>query len=379
VLAADRGSVIGAALATGHDWVVTTISADDGTKFAPALTFDAAGEGIGVYTSFKTGHVTATIWKAGHWSKPAAVDASTTAYSGPVIDANGGATAHLAYVTSTYAVKYATYANGWSTPATLSAIHFDTTGGCWTELPSDSSPVTVAARGADATLGFVDTQSNCVTAVLDVDGGSAGSTFDFAGSKAQAPPALVAMNRGPELMAVFVMPGPVGSPQPAWAKRTGGTWSKPAFFADKIAGTTAPPYIYGYAALAATADGGAVTAYPAAELSASFYSLYGSAASCASCAWDPMEFVYDPTNDGMNAEYGPGVGVLPGLAHGISGHVAEMAWVTGLSGNKIGAGLYSASYANGSWSPPAAGPAVPVVPGLPGGPQGGGVAAATFP
>jgi hypothetical protein len=273
-----------------------TSNVGSGTNGGPSLTANAAGAGIGVYTAANGGKVGYTVWSKGAWSTPAPINASAVAMGQPFIDATGGSTAHATYQDSAFSFWYLAY-----------------TGGTWSAMPEAIGtnygplPATIAARGANATIGFIDGQQGPMVnyaASADLNGGTWLARDDIAGPESFTVPAvIVPLSAGPELMMVFVQ----NNNQIMFATRTGGVWSGAAALQNGLTGNRP--------ALAPLPNGGAILAYRGTDTPTTGF-LYWSVYSAGT--WSAVAPFATP-NEAIS---GP-----PAVTHGVVSSAAEIAYI----------------------------------------------------
>jgi hypothetical protein len=256
-----------------------------------------------------------TVWSKGAWSTPAPISTSALAKGQPFIDATGGSTAHVVYQDSAYAFWYLAY-----------------TGGTWSATPQAVGtnygpvPATIAARGADATIGFIDGQTGPMVnyaAAADLNGGTWLARNDIAGPESfTVPAAIIPLSAGPELMMVFVQ----NNNQIMFSTRTGGVWSSPAALQNGLTGDRP--------ALAPLPNGGAILAYRGTDTPTVGY-LYWSVYSAS--GWSAVAPFATPN---------PAISGPPSVTHGVGGMTAEIAYVD------TGGAAYHGRLSSSTWSPP---------------------------
>jgi hypothetical protein len=298
LLAGSATSLTTGTFHAGGSWVTSPIS--DGTSFGTSLTVDSTGRGVGAYTSATGATVKATIWSGGTWSAPSAILATIVARDQPYADATGGTTTHLLYQDTSYFFWYLAF-NGTAWSASAQAV-----GGYYGPVPA-----TIAARGTDATAGFIDGESAMVNeaAQADLTGGVWEPRDDVSTPASFTIPAqiipLSATPSGPELMMVFVQ----GS-QILFTTRTGtGTstaWSTPAAINNCLTGNRV--------GLAPLPDGGAILAFRGQDTNLYWTVFSGGATG----TWSAVAALSSP-NVSITAP--------PAVTHGISGDVAEIAFI----------------------------------------------------
>jgi hypothetical protein len=284
-------------------------------SFGPSLTVDAAGSAVGAFTSATGALVTATVWGGAAWSAPAAIAGSATARDLPWVDAAGGATVHLTYQDSTYHYWYAAFIGGsWTTTEAIPSAASQAFG---------PVPATIAARGADATLGFIDGRAASVNdaASVDLTSGAWGALTDFTSAESfSVPPVIVALTSSSLLM---VFESTSKNPQMQFATRTGSTWSSAAAISGCL--TNARP------AVAALPSGGAILAFTGTD---GF--LYWSMLSTSGAWTTAAPFA------------SPNVAVVgsPAITHGVGSDAAELAYATSAGG------VFHARLSGTTWSTP---------------------------
>jgi hypothetical protein len=294
LLAGSSTSLLGGSFHPGGAW--TTSSFGAGTNAGTSLTATSAGAGIGVYTAANGNKVGYTLWSGGAWSTPAPINASAVAMGQPFIDATGSSSAHVTYQDSTFNFWYLAY-----------------TGGTWSAMPQAIGanygplPATIAARGVNATIGFIDGQQGSVNdvAAADLNGGTWLARDDIAGPESfKVPAVIVSLSAGPELLMVFAQNN---NPQMMFATRTGGVWSSPAALTNCL--TNDRP------ALAPLPNGGAILAFRGTDSPTTGY-LYWSVYSAST--WSAVAPFATP-NESIA---GP-----PAVTHGVGGATAEVAFL----------------------------------------------------
>ncbi len=293
VLAGSPTGMLAGELDVGGTWKTTTLSG--ATSFAPALTMTRLGAGVGVFCSGTGGVLTATLWMSGvGWQIPSAVSSGAVARAQPSIDATGGTTAHTTYQDGSYKFWYAAYSAGsWSAPQAISSSGNQSYG------PVSAA---IAARGTDATVAFIDGQSPSVNyaAQQDLVGGTWQARADLVGPESLTiEPSLIALDVGPELMMMFAQQ----SGQILFATRTGGVWSAPAAITNALTGNPV--------GLAPLPNGGAILAFRGTDTNL-YWSVY------ASGSWSTVA-PFQAANLSITGS--------PALTHGVSGDVAEIAFV----------------------------------------------------
>jgi hypothetical protein len=294
---------------------------------------------VGVYTSATGNVVSSTLWSGGAWSAPSPILATAVAREQPYADATSGAVTHVLYQGTNFQFYYlALQGSTWSAAA-------QSAGGNYGPVPA-----TIAARGANATAGFLDGQSSPVNeaAQADLDGGVWQPRVDVGGAvnyptgtpipTAQIIP--LSSGTGPELMMVYVLPpdDSAGDQPIVFSTRTAGTWLTPA----PIAGCTT----HNNVALAPLPSGGAILAFWG-QNGNPYWTQY------AGGNWSPVAAVPlpPPPPTGVTALSAP-----PAVTHGIGGDVAEIAYVwtntTTTGGSIISSTAYHSRLSGSTWSTP---------------------------
>jgi hypothetical protein len=312
VLAGSPTGMLAGELDVGGTWKTTTLSG--ATSFAPALTMTSTGAGVGVFCSSTGGLLTTTLWTSGvGWQIPSAISSGAIARAQPSIDATGGTTAHTTYQDGSYQFWYAAYsAGGWSAPQAIASSGSQSYG---------PVPAAIAARGADATVAFIDGQSPSVNyaAQQDLVGGTWRARADLVGPESiTIEPSLIALNVGPELMIVFAQQ----NGQILFATRTGGFWGAPAAITSALTGNPV--------GLASLPNGGAILAFRGTDTNL-YWSIY------ASGSWSTVA-PFQTANLSITGS--------PAVTHGVSGDVAEIAFVDN------GGHAKASSLSGGVWHAP---------------------------
>ena len=313
LLGGSSSQILAGSFRASSGWTTTPVS--DATLFAPAVTsgVDAFGPyGVGAYVSFAGGKVSTLVWRTGGWGAPQPISATAVARQAPSIDATGGTVAHLTYQDSSFNYNYAAFSAGtatWSTPQ---------------RVGTNYGPVyaAIAARGADATVAFIDGQSPSVNyaAQADLTAGTWQARVDVAGPESfTVAPSIVALSAGPELMMVFVEQ----DAKVLFVTRTSGVWSAPVYIANALTNDRV--------ALAQLPGGGAILAFRGQDGNL-YWSTYTGG------AWSAVAAFATPNVSIVGS---------PSVAHGIAGDTAEIAYVDGT------ARAYHARLAAGAWSTPA--------------------------
>jgi hypothetical protein len=325
---------LGGSFHPGSAWTTSSFAA--GTNAGTSLTATSAGAGIGVYTAANGNEVGYTVWSGAAWSAPAPISSAAVAMGQPFIDAANGATAHLAFQDSTYHFNYLHYAAGtWTTPAQPIGTSADPFYG----------PVqaTIAARGTDATVAFIDGEASDGSVAhaqnhvgqADLTAGAWQPLADvggFANFHSGFSPVIIPLNAGPELMIVYVECDNIGcdngstTTQIAFMTRSGGTWSSPAPITNCT--TNDRP------AVAPLPNGGAILAFRGTDTPTTGY-LYWSVYSAGT--WSAVAPFATPNE----AIAGP-----PAVTHGVGGATAEIAFID-TSGK-----AYHARLTGSTWSAP---------------------------
>jgi len=311
LLAGSAANLLGGSFQTAGGWTTTTLA--DTTSFGTSLTLDTKGRGVGVYTSTTGGTVSSTVWSSGTWGTPAPITAAAVAMNQPSIDATGGTTSHLVYQDASFKYWYLAFTGTWSSPAAVGPAGNQSYG-----------PVAaaIAARGADATVGFTDGQTGAMVnyaAQMDLTGGAFQAKADLAGPESfTVPPAIVPLSSGPELMMVVIGQ----DTKINFLTRTAGVWSSPAYInncltADRVALAPLPP---GDAILAFRGTDGFL-----------YWTVYSGG------SWSAVA----PFST-------PNVSITrpPAVTHGIGGYVAEIAFI------ESDGMAYHARLTNGTWTTP---------------------------
>jgi hypothetical protein len=289
----------------------------DATSYGVSLTTDSTGRVVGGYTSSNGGLVSSVVWSAGTWSAPAPISQVATARAQPFIDATGGTTSHLVYQDSTYHYWYVAYSGAWNAPAVVGTTANPLYG---------PVPATIAARGADATVAFIDGQSPMTNdaAQSDLTGGAWQARADLAGPENyNVPPVIIPLSGGgPELMMIFVQ----SDSKIMFTVRTAGAWSTPVYINNCLTNDRV--------ALAPLPGGGAIVAFRGTDTSTSTY-LYWSV--YAGGAWSAVQPFASPNVI---------VATSPAVTHGVGGTTAEIAFVQN-DGH-----AYHARLSGSTWSAP---------------------------
>jgi hypothetical protein len=258
---------------------------------------------VGVYTSAAGGVVSSTVWANGTWGAPAAITAAAVARSQPSVDATGGTTSHVIYQDSGYDYWYLAYTGTWtSQPQALGLAGNQNYG-----------PVaaTIAARGANATAGFIDGHAPNVNyaAAADLTGGAWQAQVDPGPSgNFNIPATIIPLDAGADLMMVYVQcvdSGCFNTSQIYFMTRTSGTWTSPVAVTNALT--------LNQVALAPLPSGGAILAFRGTDTNL-YWSVY------ASGAWSTVAAFASPN---------VAVDTTPAVTHGIGGDVAEMAYLSG--------------------------------------------------
>jgi len=310
-------NMFGGALVPGSSWVSASLA--DSSSFAPSLTMDSAGRGVGAYVSTTGAVVSSTVWSNGTWGAPAAINAVAIARGQPSIDATGGTTSHLVYQDATYKYWHLAFTGTWSSQQAIGVAGNQYYG---------PLTATVAALGPNATAAFFDGQAGAdvnYAATSDLVGGSwqakvdvAGNTIGGNSSGYVIPPAVIALSAGPELLMAYVD----ASNGIEFVTRTSGVWSSPQAISNAL---TNDPI-----ALAPLPGGGAILAFRGQD-SNLYWSEYRSS------AWSAVTALSSPN---------VAIAMAPAVTHGVAGDVAEIAFVEG-DGR-----AYAARLSGGMWSAP---------------------------
>jgi hypothetical protein len=182
-------------------------------------------------------------------------------------------------------------------------------------------PPSIAARGADSTVAFLNGASSNALTVIDRNGGTWQSPSGlYNDTNITVSPTIVAMTQGPELMVAFVR----GSDNAiVTITRTGGTWASSVVVSN--ATTQSRP------ALAALTNGNAILAFRGTDTNL-YYSVYSSG------AWSAVAAVATPNVSANNP---------PALTAGVGAATAEMVFVK--SDNLA----YHTRLVGGAWTTPA--------------------------
>jgi hypothetical protein len=300
LLAGSSSNLLGGSFHPGGSWTTSTFG--PGTNVGTSLTVNASGDGIGVYTAANASTVGYSVWSSGAWSTPAPISAAAVAKGQPFIDAAQGATAHLAYQDSMFHFNYLHYAAAsWSTPPQPIATS--------TDMFFGPVPATIAARGADATVGFIDGEGSINHAAqADLTSGTWQARADVGGiGNFNISPVIISLSAGPELMMVYVECDNVGctgsTTQIGFMTRTAGLWSPPAAIANCL--TNDRP------ALAPMPNGGAILAFRGTDTNL-YWALYANA------VWSPVTPFATPNQS---------IAGVPAVTHGVGGATAEIAFV----------------------------------------------------
>jgi hypothetical protein len=293
LFAGSPSGLLAGTFKAGGTWVTQALT--DATSFGTSLTIDSSGRGIGAYTSATGGIVRFTVWSGGAWSAPAAIIASAVSQGQPFLDATGSSSAHLVYQDGTYHYWSVDYAGSWDMPQAVG-----------TAMGQNYGPVaaTIAALGTGATAAFIDGQGPNQNDVAEADlaAGTWSARIDIAGPESfTVPPSIISLSAGPELMTVFVTQGS----QMMFVTRTAGVWSTPTAIANALTNDRV--------AVAPLSNGGAIAAFRGTD-----NNLYWSTYSAG--AWSTVAAFATPN---MATDTSPAV------THGISGDVAELAYVSG--------------------------------------------------
>jgi hypothetical protein len=333
LLAGSSTNLVAGTFQPASGWITSMLS--DATDLGMSLTIDSSGRGVGVYTSATGGVVSATVWNSGAWGAPAAITASAVARSQPSVDATGGTTSHAVYQDPSYQYWYLAYSGTWSTPQPIGVTGTQYYG---------PFAATVAARGANATASFFDGLPGANVnnaAAADLTGGSWQAKVDIVGNTIGGsntftiPTAIVPLSAGPELLLVYVDSGNTIN----FVSRSAGQWSQAA----AITGATTNDPV----GLAPLPGGGAILAFRGQDTNF-YWSIYSAG------AWSAVAPLSTPNVS---------IARPPAVTHGISGDVAEAAFIES-DGN-----AYHVRLTGSSWSAPV----------LVGGASLGGVAIAAAP
>jgi len=301
LLAGSSTNLVAGTFQPASGWITSMLS--DATDLGMSLTIDSSGRGVGVYTSATGGVVSATVWNSGAWGAPAAITASAVARSQPSVDATGGTTSHAVYQDPSYQYWYLAYSGTWSTPQPIGVTGTQYYG---------PFAATVAARGANATTSFFDGLPGANVnnaAAADLTGGSWQPKVDIVGNTIN------------------------------FVSRSAGQWSQAA----AITGATTNDPV----GLAPLPGGGAILAFRGQDTNF-YWSIYSAG------AWSAVAPLSTPNVS---------IARPPAVTHGISGDVAEAAFIES-DGN-----AYHVRLTGSSWSAPV----------LVGGASLGGVAIAAAP
>jgi hypothetical protein len=295
-------------------WVTRSLTTD-ASVFNTALTFDTTGRGVGAYVSTATQLLTSIVWSNGAWAASSPISASAKLNDAPWVDATGGSTTHLVYQDTTNHHWYSSYSGTWSAPVAV---------GTTTDKFNGPVTPTVAARGTNATIAFIDGESNPANSAAagDLTGGAWQSRVDIAAATFSISPVIIPLSSGPELMMVFTQSAPFDN-QIVFATRTAGTWS---------AVTTIPNAVTNLrVGLAPLPSGGAILAFQGSDGDV-YWSLYSGG------AWSAVAPLSSP-----NAS----TSTPPAVTHGIAGDTAEIAYVGG-----SGQAAYHSRLMGSKWSTP---------------------------
>jgi hypothetical protein len=329
LLAGSATSMLAGQFHSGGSWTTAKLGTG-GTPFPPALTTTSDGVGVGAFAANPTtdsgtpfGYMTSTTWtSAGGWTAPVQLISKPLATRAqPFIDATGGTTAHLVYQEpGDYFFQYLAYSAGaWSaSPQGVGTSPGNYYGG---------SPATVAALGSNATIGFIDGIPGAdvnFAATADLIGGVWQSRDDISGAAEDwnVEASIIPLSSGPELLIVFVEQT---SGQIMFMTRTGTTWSSPTVINTALTATAM--------ALAPLPDGGAILAFHGFSNNYLYWSQYSGG------TWSTVQ-QFQTNAIEINGS--------PAVTHGISGDVAEMAYVdtTGTA--------WASSLTGTAWSAPVA-------------------------
>jgi hypothetical protein len=315
-------SSINSVLLTGSDipsqpWV-TKSATTDSSVFNTALTFDTTGRGVGAYVSTSTGLLTSIVWSNGAWAASSPISATAKLNDAPWVDATGGSTTHLVYQDTTNHFFYSSYSGTWSAPVAV---------GTATDKFNGPVAPTVAARGTNATIGFIDGESTPANSAAagDLTSGAWQARVDVAAATPAATsiaPVIIPLSSGPELMMVFTQSASFDN-QIVYATRTAGTWS--AVTAIPNAVTTQR------VGLAPLPGGGAILAFQGSDGDVD-WSLYSGG------AWSAVAPLSSPNASTTTP---------PAVTHGVAGDTAEIAYVGGSE-----QAAYHSRLIGGKWTTP---------------------------
>jgi hypothetical protein len=300
----------------GQAWVTNSITTD-ASVFNTALTFDSTGRGVGAYVSTMTGLLTSIVWSNGAWAGSSTISATAMLNDAPWVDATGGSTTHLVYQDTTNHYLYSSYSGTWSAPVAV---------GTATDKFTGKAAPTVAARGTNATIGFIDGESTPANAAAaaDLTAGAWQSRVDVASATFSISPVIIALSGGgPELMMVFAQTSASIDNQIAFATRKAGTWS---------AATTIPNALTNLrVGLAPLPSGGAILAFQGPDGDV-YWSIYSGG------AWSAVAPLSSPNASTTTA---------PAVTHGVGGDTAEIAYIGG-----SGQAAYHSRLIGTKWSAP---------------------------
>jgi hypothetical protein len=305
LLAGSTTSIFGGTYTSAGGWATSTIAG--AASYPPVLTALSDGTALGAFTD-PSMNVMATTWSGTSWSTPAWIGGNATSRAQPMLDSSG-TVGHLAYHGMDFHFYYVPYRLGaWSGTS-------QSMGGNYGPVPA-----AIAALGANATAAFVDGQGPMTNYAASVDlvGVSWGTRTDLSLSSFTVPPAIVALDTGPELLMTFVQQ----DTSIAFALRTGGVWS--------AAPTIANCYTNDRVALAALPGGRVILAFRGTDGNLYWLTWSGT-------AWSPVA----PFSTPNVMISGP-----PAVADGANGHVAEIAFI------ESDGAVYTASLSGVVWSTP---------------------------
>jgi len=311
-LGASSTVMLAGQLHVGGTWTTSTL-AGGGTSFPPALTALSTGTGVGGFTSGSggtTSAVMATTWtRAGGWQPPAAIAATATSPAQPFLDGTGGTTAHLVYQGNDFHFYYLAYVTAWTTtPVSVGADY-------------GPVPASVAALGANATVGFVDGADTNAVASDDLSAGTWQAKVDLAETATfTVPSAIIPLSAGPQLMMVYVE---AVTARLLYVTRSLGVWSAPTAITGALTNNAV--------ALAPLASGAAILAFRGQD-SNLYWTLYSGG------AWSTVAALQTPNVS---------VQTSPSITHGIGTDVAEIAFIETTNG-----AAYSSSLTAGGWTIP---------------------------
>ncbi|MBI4701207.1 MAG: hypothetical protein HY744_08625, partial [Deltaproteobacteria bacterium] len=313
LLAGGTGDFLAGAYQPGPGWTSAKLTGKTAHGVGVAVT--GGGEGVGVARAEPGGALRYALWSAGKWASMADVGPSVTTRDAPSIVGSASAV-HVVFHGDDYKHYYAERSGKWAPAAEPVKPPAK-------EQSFGPSPAAIALVGADVVIAYAGDDGKLYEQVR-----SAGAWKPAAATGAalaSLKPGLCSLDKGPELLAVYVRSS---DKKLAWLARTAGTWSQ----AKDVEANT---YSGDPLALAALSGGRAVLTFRGLD-----GKIYAS--------------VYDPGKNppwaqpAAVASPNPAIKSGPSLAPGTGGTDAELAFVD--AGSQA---AYHSRLAGGKWSAPA--------------------------